>query len=434
MKRILYTALTIFLILGFFTDASAQFNIEKKKNFAMDALCFKSDIDSIGRTDIFILVPYESLSFKLREDSYYAKFLLELSLFDSLGNKIGSKTFKKQILADKYFEAQGGSGNFVSITHSFETKAGKYEVLAKLEDKFSSINSEESRTVNIVDFSAYPFSMSGVLLVSSIEEIAGRYRITPHISDNIGNLRSGFFLFFETYNFNGPDSADFVYEFRSKTGELIYKSPKIRDKNINNSGRHYIKINLPEAFPPGEYILKLLALKHDAPDNYSEVDFLAGAERSIKNYRKISGFLVDDIDKAIERLIFVADSDIIDAMTEEESSSKKQDMFDKFWKNLDPTPHTERNEAMQEYFGRIFVADKMFKSHTGGWRSDMGMTFIILGNPINKNQRRSSNGMSLYEVWTYSNQQEIIFVDRSGMDDFRFSQSAWLPDKYRYEK
>ena len=64
----------------------------------------------------------------------------------------------------------------------------------------------------------------------------------------------------------------------------------------------------------------------------------------------------------------------------------------------------------------------------------MGMTFVIMGNPINKTQRRSSNGMSLYEVWTYSNQRELIFVDRSGMGDFRLSQSSWLPDKYRYEK
>ncbi|MCK5742325.1 MAG: hypothetical protein KAH48_08910, partial [Chlorobi bacterium] len=253
MKRILYTALIIFLITGFFTDTAAQFKTEKEKNFAMDALCFKSDIDSIGRTDIFILVPYESLSFKRRGDSYRAKFSMELSLFDSDGNKVGSKIFKKQIIADKYFEAQGGSGKFVSIVHSFDTKAGKYEVLAKLEDKFSSINSKESRTINIVDFSAYPFSMSAVLLVSSIEEINGRHKITPHISDNIGNLRSGFFIFFETYNFKGPDSADFVYEFRSKTGELIYKSDKVRDKNIDNTGRHFIKINLPRTFPPGEY-------------------------------------------------------------------------------------------------------------------------------------------------------------------------------------
>jgi GWxTD domain-containing protein len=113
---------------------------------------------------------------------------------------------------------------------------------------------------------------------------------------------------------------------------------------------------------------------------------------------------------------------------------KKQADRDRFWRTYweerDPTPETEYNELLEEFFRRvehtIFVFSR-YEDFEDGWNSDMGHIYIIFGPP--KDIYRSPTGPSLdpkYEVWVYrfgaesENQHsaELIFMEDTDNDDF----------------
>ena len=132
-----------------------------------------------------------------------------------------------------------------------------------------------------VPFSNFTFSLSGILLVSSLEEIGGKVTITPHISDNIARLSDGFFVFFETYSQLGIDSADFVFEVHYAPGSLgeqanvnmrlDYKeAPFIREVYHSPLLFHgWPSLQEPELFIPANTIQTFHEISVEAPVNLS---------------------------------------------------------------------------------------------------------------------------------------------------------------------
>jgi GWxTD domain-containing protein len=52
-----------------------------------------------------------------------------------------------------------------------------------------------------------------------------------------------------------------------------------------------------------------------------------------------------------------------------------------FWKRRDPIPDTEANEFRNQYYTRLAVADKAFRTGIPGWMTDRGRIYILLGPP-----------------------------------------------------
>jgi GWxTD domain-containing protein len=116
------------------------------------------------------------------------------------------------------------------------------------------------------------------------------------------------------------------------------------------------------------------------------------------------------------------------------NKADKQKRFEKYWKSLDPSPSTERNEAYDEYYSRIEYANKNFKSYTEGWLTDMGMVYIVFGPPNYTDQSNSYNGRTVYIKWTYLNNREYIFADETGLGDYRLRSGFSVTEKYRYNR
>jgi len=52
-----------------------------------------------------------------------------------------------------------------------------------------------------------------------------------------------------------------------------------------------------------------------------------------------------------------------------------------FWKRRDPNLETKVNEFRQQYYTRLAIADKAYKSGIPGWMTDRGRIYILLGPP-----------------------------------------------------
>jgi GWxTD domain-containing protein len=135
---------------------------------------------------------------------------------------------------------------------------------------------------------------------------------------------------------------------------------------------------------------------------------------------------VNDLDLAITQLRYIARDEELTSLEEAQTTEEKQDVFMEFWKKRDPNPNTPRNERMEEYYRRVAYADKEFSHHLEGWRTDMGMVFIIFGRPDDVDRHPFDVNEKPYEIWRYYGiNYEFVFIDQSGFGDYRLITPIW---------
>ena len=133
----------------------------------------------------------------------------------------------------------------------------------------------------------------------------------------------------------------------------------------------------------------------------------------------VSNF-VHNIDLALKQMKYV--------MTNEErvslkgqSKKNKEQIFYTLWKERDPTPTTEYNELMEEYYGRVRYTNEHFDAWQPGWETDRGMIYILFGPPDEiQRTNPSTSTASLYQVWSYYKiSKQFVFRDQNGFGDYR---------------
>jgi len=376
-------------------------------------------------------VPYQTLRFDKTTQGYYSSYKMVITIVDSNAAQVDEKKFERRLTETEYYIAHGGTGKFDRVQTSFELPKGNFKVNVLLIDKLSKVENSKSRSITSLDFREFKFALSGIMLLSSIEENKGKYTITPFISDNIGNLNEGFLTFFETYNERGLDSVDFVYDVTDGKNSSVYQSNRIR-KSVNGwRNQQFIKINQITSLTPGSYVLRITALIPSTKSIIETEDILAIAQRSIKYQHTVGGSIMLDLNKATKQLRYVATASEIDYIESGETAMEKQSRFDDFWKQRDPSPNTERNEAFEEYYSRIAIANKRFKSFSEGWLTDQGIVYIIFGEPRIERYTGYGNQKN-YERWTYSSNREFIFADNTGFGDYRLIKPYAVTEKYKF--
>jgi len=394
---------------------------------------FRGATDDSARVDVYVKIPYQTLNFTRVDEFYTAKFQVVIAIYDSLGNRFGGTTYSKSLLETDYSVSQGGTGKFDLRQIKLNLPVGNFRLKATLIDEFSRSEYSQSRSISVIDFPKYNVSMSALMIISSIEETGGRYSITPHLSDNIGNLREGFFIFFEVYNNGENTDSDIIYQIY-ENDNLISSGTRNRKSLINGRNQIYLRIEKPTSMKQSSYLLRVLALKPSELNDYELDDIIAVSQRSIKSISRFGGLVLADLNKAIRQLRYVANQKDIDLIQSALTDDEKMNRFEAFWKELDPTPTTERNEAFDEYYRRIDITNKNFRSYTEGWMTDKGMVFIIFGPPQSVERTSPYGDGRIYERWSYFNNREFLFVDNSGFGDFRLVRPVSVVEKYKFER
>lgn len=408
----------------------------KSNEFYLDAISFKSNnLDSIGKCDVFIVIPFEFLKFEKEQEIFYSSSNLNITILDESENII--KEYKQQIIlkAESYFQAQGGDGKFKIINQSFSLKSGNYIVTATLQDNLSNSFIKKKRNINILDFEQFPFSLSGLMILSSIEENNGKYKITPFLDDNLAQIKNGFFAFFEIYR-HSSESQDYKFFYqlvKDNSDEVI--TGKLIQTNLSKEKQQFYLYIKPEKFLIGKYTLKVIAVESNINDSIPEKkDYLALSQRVVNFTPTLLSNLLENIDDSINKLRYVANTTESSKLKELTTTEEKVTAFLDFWKNLDPSPNTDKNEALDEYYKRIEYANKNYKGYSDGWLTDKGQVFIIYGQPNSISSSNSSyQSRVTYEKWVYSNNREFIFEDKSGLGDYRLIRPFSISDKYKFK-
>lgn len=408
----------------------------KSNEFFLDAISFKSDSrDTIGRCDVFVVVPYSILKFENEKDIFYASYNLIFKVFDSNDNLVYEESEKVNLRAEDYFQAQGGDGKFNINKKSYKLFPGAYTVDITLQDNLANFILKKRRNLNVLEYNEFPFSLSSLMLLSSIEEHNGRFRITPFFDDNLASIKSGFFAFFEVYrNASYEKKYKFFYQLIKENEKDIITGNLIPHKLTSDKEQFYLYIKT-DKFLIGKYTLRVIAVDEEAGDNPEKKDYLAITQRVVNFTPSLISLLLENIDDSVKKLRYVASSTQINAMKDAETNDKKIDLFMKFWEELDPTPNTEQNEALIEYYARIEYANKNFRAYSEGWLTDKGNVFIVYGKPLTITSSNSTyESRVTYERWTYEGNMEFLFQDKSGLGDFRLVRPFSVMDTYKYRR
>lgn len=392
--------------------------------FYFNALNFKSDDPNHTRVDLYIQVPYTQLSFVKEADKYVASYEVVAGVYDSTERLVTEKIWNEKIVLSTYSESISRIGSNIS-QRSFRLVPGTYKLKISVQDNESKKNAKAETELNVRAFREL-FALSDLLLVSQYSEIDSRKEVIPNITNNIIFSEKGFYLFWEFYNNSTDTNFNINCKISNSKGNTIFEF------NTSYSLPHeknpiFLKIEKYD-FTIGEYLITITARSTDSLSKNS----YAVSKRIFSRWVGVPRSIVD-LNKAIEQMIYITSRNRINELLKIENQQEKYEKFMEFWKSKDPTPNTEENELMDEYYGRVEYANKHFSTYLEGWKSDMGMVFIILGPPNSVERRPFNYNSPAYEIWEYYTlNRSFIFVDYTGFGDYRLLNrdfSEWF--KYR---
>jgi len=146
----------------------------------------------------------------------------------------------------------------------------------------------------------------------------------------------------------------------------------------------------------------LYFIKKNAGDYYG-LSFLVTKKR----YPQLSK--VYDV---IEPLVYITTQEEIAMLQSQGDYKAAKKEMDKLWLRLMSGNKEKARRTIKEYYKRVNMANEMFTSYKAGWKTDMGMVFIIFGSP---NQVRYFDEKL---VWTYNNHPDFTEIN------FTFEKTA----------
>ncbi len=403
-------------------EASGPLVEDKPEAIFMDAMCYAGPSPLLNTLDIFVQVGYSALTFVKQDDRYSASYELTIGIYDSANALVTEKTWTEEIKG-VLFEESVSARRFSLTERLFNVPPGRYGISVIVHDVESKISRRMTRQMLATDYRNQPFALSDVMLVSKLTMNGAKRTIVPVIGGNVGELTEPFYCYFEAYNATKYDSVRLVATVMDKKNEVQLTQDTVE---AVRSGKNELFFRVNQlSLGLGDYMLYVTAHPVSAPDSVAK-RFMGSTNRPIAIRWKGVPRGVKDLDLAIEQLKYIAKESEIDSLTEAPTLEEKQRRFFNFWKRRDPNPNTPRNEKMEEFYGRVEYANKHFSHYIDGWRTDMGMVFIIFGPPNSVDRHPYDMDAKPYEVWSYYElNHQFIFVDQTGFGDYRLLTPIW---------
>jgi GWxTD domain-containing protein len=390
--------------------------------FYFEALSFSANESGVERLDVLVEIPYEALQFIKEGDNFTSRCEITITVYDSSETLVNEKFWRETIRVKDYEKTVSSSVCYVN-QKTFFLVPRAYIVSVVLKDMETDIPVRLKKKINVRPYAGSRFAISDIMLVSRIEMDSTNLVVTPNISGAVGGNLDSFCVYFDVYNNLRADSAAFSLIMRNIKGAIVQSDTFGR--RITESPQGVYKFLKTKALIAGEYILELIGYPIIDSARETAKSEMARVNRQISIRWRGMPLSVSDLDLAIEQLIYIADREQIEEMRRA-MPEMKRDLFQKFWKTKDPTPQTERNEIMEEYYSRVLYANTHFSYYLEGWKTDMGMIYILFGAPSNIERHPFEMNTKPYEIWSYYEQnREFIFIDISGFGEYRLQNTDW---------
>jgi GWxTD domain-containing protein len=447
LKRFYFVLALALLILPLPLSAQERYIeiVEKyaRPKFFQEAVNLSSEEAGKSRLVINFKLAYEYLTF-VRTDGngFHATADFALELFRDK-QSVGRRLVTRKVEVPD-FESTKDKQKFIEGSVEIDAEPGKYEYLTEFSDAESAkqIRSERHK-IELKNFTSQKLVLADPLMITSRVQTSGDEVSFSPVNIN-GNVYFGreFLVMQELVTTDTKPEKISWQLFKKSTepkSETLIKADTLAAETLmpiepikmersaesrcvfkakqSNAGkgkvsmqRYMALLNLDgKKLDNARYVLKITV-----SDSGAKADVRKDFEAAWVDIP----YSLYDLDLSIRELAYIAsDSEI--SQIERGNSEERAKSFRAFWKKKDPTPDTEFNELMNEYYRRIDYA--FFNLHSPkeyGWRTDRGKVYIIYGEPTRIERDFPTSGPTR-ETWYYDNlNKKFVFADKSRNGEF----------------
>lgn len=362
------------------------------------------------RLFVAVSVPYDNLIFLRADTGFVAIFELVTTVYrdgdglvtERIGNvRVSSLTYaetnsrtQNAIHADEFLVAPGNYTIKVTMTNESEPKRK-----SKWEGKISLVASDPALRVSDI------FWLQEDTALASL----GMPRIVEYFYSSEDSAHARVQLFS-----NGTQPIRLFWLVVSEKGDTLQSDRReVKPADDVHTSDYAVRV---EDLIPQSYDLRLIAEGNGKRE-----------ERSRRFGVRIPGVppSITNLEQAIRQLKYIATSEE-NKRLRQAIPRERQQAFRDFWKQRDPTPKTEQNELMDEYYLRVQFANENFATNREGWETDRGRIYIIYGPPTDIERHPFEPDRRPYEIWYYSHiARRFVFVDYTGFGDYTLAGPEW---------
>ncbi|MBF88446.1 MAG: hypothetical protein CMG75_02105 [Candidatus Marinimicrobia bacterium] len=408
MKK--YAILFFAFIFFVANQSSAQKNKRNKMDvgaplFAVSAPGYPTGNPDSTRLEVYVRVPYDAIQFVKKGDSFVSNYEVGITILDDKNNQLKQQIRTFEATTFEFNSTVSNREGDLSV-QSFILSPNKYVCVVEVTDKDT--RKTGTRKINIdLRKMGKNTSISDLLLLDpKIRANTHPYGL-PIIpartieKDSILNVYYELKVPMGTKNYyvrllSVEDKILFQDTLEIQGDNTLIKKILTQDISGISASRFKLEISLD-----------------------SDIGRIS-SEIIVRNLWIGLTAFVNNIDEAINQLRYIAYSDEVKKL-EKSKPDKKEENFMEFWSKRDPTPETQKNELMDEYYRRIQYTNEKFGTWQAGWKTAMGMIFILFGPPddieVNMYARDGRN----YQRWTYFKiNRSFTFVDYNGFGEYEF--------------
>jgi len=363
--------------------------------------------DSV-QVDVFTQIPLDHLVFLAYSGGFKSTYELSIFAVDKDEMVRSTRIRREEVVTSRFEETQSEDLHHIAHTY-FILSPGEYRIVANLMDQDSRQRHQASEKIDVTGYPLGQLVIGDILLLTEAERVPGKPdRITPFVGNRVSDQADSIYIsFLIRAPIEKPSQAYLHYTLMEKgdTSVTFHKT-----LNLGSALSTHIIPMATSHLKELEYTLTVRM----------QVDSLV-AEQSAPIHVTWTGFyhLIEDVDQAIEQARYVATRAQIREMREA-SGEAKREAFLSFWRARDPTPETPKNEIMDEYYRRVAYANAHFRSFLPGWESDMGMVYIIYGQPDDIERHPFDIDQKPYQIWFYYGKGwRFVFMDVNMLGDYR---------------
>lgn len=422
-------------LVGSATGVQAQ--VAYQPEFDLDVVSQRSD-DGSSQVDIYTAIPFTNLRFRSVQGGFEAKYTVTVEIFrvDERGRQqglIANRSWERDVNVTTYNETQAGTVD--RATQSLDVEPGRYAVEVQVEDGASRRSFVREMALAVSRFDR-GVSMSDPLLLDRYD--SSRRRLYPNVGGTIRTDQDHFTVYYDIYA-QQPTNLRVTYVATEKNrvqerptfGALLGLSGSaqedlgtplaLTERLSVRAGKNPATLRIEtERFRVGDYVLSIRL-------ETAEGTLVAEATKEFAvRWMGLEG-QIQNLTEAISQLRYIARDGDVRAMRRAETQEEKLRLFRAFWERRDPTPGTQRNERMEEYYYRVSYANERYSRLTdSGWNTDRGEVYIRFGEPDMVDRHPFNYGTKPYEIWYYDRHgRQFYFVDDTGMGDYELLIPIW---------
>ncbi len=353
------------------------------------------------RVEISYSLPYDQVQFVAQDQQFKAAYSFSVIVMDAKGRQVTGDSWERTLTVEKYQELQKGN-YLVCDTFSLKVIPGKYKFLIICTDNNSERRGDASIKIEVMSFRTGNLALSG-LRFQKLQEA----NLIPWPKRQYGDGNGDINFYYQIYS-TRPESLKASYSLM-RFGAIV--NSWTQSELLADTGKQWTvnKTIRADSLLTGSYVLKLELQQAGQKVTAGESLFVRNAKFiTAKDYRE-----------QIDQLEYISKGRELDSLRKA-LPALRETLLLHFWQLRDPDTTTSVNEFRDGYYDRVDYANEHYGSvFKSGWKSDMGMVYILFGLADEIERHPFELEYPAYEIWYYySDGRRYVFMDRKGIGDY----------------